>query len=419
MTRGREVVVCGAGIVGLCCAWYLLERGHRVTILERGARDHDCCSLGNAGFISPSHFVPLAAPGIVKKALGWMGDPESPFYVRPRLDPEFIAWGLRFWRSATKERVNRAAPLLRDLNLASRALYQELAKRTDNAFGLQEQGLLMLVRTRHALEEEGALAVRSRELGMPAEVLDAKQIQALEPGIAFDVLGAVRYPLDAHLIPNRLVEVMTKLVEERGAKIEWSTEVTGWRTDRSRVTAAITPGGERGGDEFVLAAGSWTPLLGKELGVKLPMQPGKGYSLTLGSPRALPRHSMILQEARVAVTPMGSSLRVGGTMELAGYDLRIHAPRIRGLTRSLCRYLPTYRPEDFESIPPWCGLRPCTPDGLPYIGRTHRWPNLIVASGHAMMGVSMGPVTGKLVSEIVSDQTPSVDLSGLSAERFA
>jgi len=149
------------------------------------------------------------------------------------------------------------------------------------------------------------------------------------------------------------------------------------------------------------------------------MQPGKGYSLTLDAPRALPRHSMILQEARVAVTPMGSSLRVGGTMELAGYNLEINPPRLRGLTRSLCRYLPTYRPEDFSSVHPWCGLRPCTPDGLPYVGRTRRRPNLIVASGHAMMGVSMAPITGTLVAEIVSDEPPSVDLAGLDPERFA
>jgi len=416
--RGREVVICGAGVVGLCCAYYLLERGHRVTVLERGEPDHDCCSLGNAGFISPSHFVPLAAPGIVRKALGWMGDPESPFYIHPRFDPELIAWGIRFWRASTRARAQAAAPLLRDLNLSSRALYEELAARTDNAFGLKREGLLLLVRSERGLEEERALAARSRGLGMPAEVLDAAGVRALEPEITFDVLGGVRYPLDAHLVPQRLVSVLTKLVEERGGNIVWGAGVVSWRWDRSKVTAAVTPKSEYGGEEFVLTAGSWTPILGRALGLRLPMQPGKGYSLTLDAPRRLPRHSMILQEARVAVTPMGSSLRVGGTMELAGYDLRIHPPRIRGLTRSLARYLPTFRPEDFESVRPWCGLRPCTPDGLPYVGRTHRWPNVIVASGHAMMGVSMAPITGTLVAEIVSDETPSVELSGLSAERF-
>ena len=404
--------------MGLSSAYYLLERGHRVTVVERGAPDHDCCSMGNAGFISPSHFVPLAAPGIARKALSWMGDPESPFYVHPRFDPALISWGVRFWRASSRERALRAGPLLRDLNLASRALYEDLAERTGNEFGLVRKGLLVLVRTERAFEEERALAARSRELGMPAETLDGKELARLEPNVTFDVLGGVRYPLDAHLVPHRLVAAMTRLVTERGGVFRWNTEVRGWKRRNGSVEAAVTEGGDIGGDVFILTGGAWTPVMADYLGVPLPMQPGKGYSLTLDAPRQLPQHSLILQEARVAVTPMGSSLRVGGTMELAGYDLRINSPRIRGLTRSLCTYLPGFRPEDFDSIRPWCGLRPCTPDGLPYIGRTRRWPNVIVASGHAMMGVSMGPITGKLVSEIVSEETPSVGLSGLSAERF-
>jgi len=419
VTRGRRVVVCGAGIVGLCSAHYLLERGHRVTVVERGAPDHDCCSLGNAGFISPSHFLPLASPGMVRKALSWVGDPESPFYVHPRLDPGLISWGIRFWRASSGERARRAAPLLRDLNLASRALFEELAKRTENSFGLAKEGLLLLLRTERGLEEEGLLAARSRELGMPAQVLDAGGARALEPDLSLDVMGGVLYPLDAHLVPQRLVATLTRLVAERGGCFLWGAEVTGWKTSHSTVNAAITTNGEIDGDEFVLTAGSWTPTLARGLGLRLPMQPGKGYSLTLDAPRALPRHSMILQEARVAVTPMGSSLRVGGTMELAGYNLEINPPRLRGLTRSLCRYLPTYRPEDFSSVHPWCGLRPCTPDGLPYVGRTRRLPNLIVASGHAMMGVSMAPITGTLVAEIVAGEPPSVDLAGLDPGRFA
>jgi D-amino-acid dehydrogenase len=253
---------------------------------------------------------------------------------------------------------------------------------------------------------------------MPAEVLDRAGAQALEPSIELDVIGGVRYPLDAHLVPQRLFEVMTELVATRGGRIENGAEIGGWKTAHDRVTAAVTSKGEFPGEEFVLTAGSWTPILARGLGLRLPMQPGKGYSLTLDAPRRLPRHSIILQEARVAVTPMGTSLRVGGTMELAGYDLRINPPRIRGLVRSLHRYLPTYRPEDFDSIRPWCGLRPCTPDGLPYVGRTRRRPNLIVASGHAMMGVSMAPVTGTLVAQIVSGEAPSVDLAGLTADRF-
>jgi D-amino-acid dehydrogenase len=419
VTKGRrDVVICGAGVIGLASAYYLLEAGHRVTILERGSPDHDCCSLGNAGFISPSHFVPLAVPGILRKALGWMWNPESPFYIRPRLDPGLISWGIQFWRASGRERAHRAGPLLRDLNLASRSLFEELSARAGNGFGLAREGLLVLVRTGRGFEEEQKLALRSRELGMPAEVLDAGQVQALEPGLKLDVVGAVRYPLDAHLVPQKLVATLTRLVAERGGTFVWNSEVLDWSIAQSTVKAAVTGKGEIHGEEFVLTAGAWTPILARRLDLRLPMQPGKGYSLTLDAPRSLPKHSLILQEARVAVTPMGTSLRVGGTMELAGYDLRINPPRIRGITRSLSKYLPTFRPDDFALCRPWCGLRPCTPDGLPYIGRTRRWQNVIVASGHAMMGVSLGAVTGKLVSEIVSGIAPSVEISGLSTERF-
>ena len=418
MTRGRHVVVCGAGIIGLATAYYLLERGHRVTIVERGGPEHDCCSLGNAGFISPSHFLPLAAPGVVVKALRWMGDPESPFYVHPRLDPGLMTWGFQFWRASNRTRAHRAGPLLRDLNLASRSLYEDLARRTDNEFGLQCRGLLVLVRSEQGLEEEAALASRSRELGMPSQVLGAEEIAALEPGVTLDVLGGVLYSLDAHLVPQRLVATLTRLVTERGGVFLWNAEVSGWRRRGDALEAAVTGNGDIEGDEFVLAAGAWTPILARKLGLGIPMQPGKGYSVTLGAPLELPQHSLILQEARVAITPMGSSLRVGGTMELAGYDLRINPPRIRGMTRSLSRYLPAFRPEDFASCRPWCGLRPCTPDGLPYVGRTRRWQNLIVAAGHAMMGISMGPITGKLVAEIVSGQAPTVELAALRPDRY-
>ena len=414
----RHVVVCGAGVIGLSSAYYLLERGHRVTIVERGGPDHDCCSLGNAGFISPSHFLPLAAPGIVRKALGWMGDPESPFYVHPRLDPGLLSWGIHFWRASSPARARRAGPLLRDLNLASRSLFEALAERTQNAFGLRREGLLLLLRTERGLEEERALAARSRELGMPAEVLDRGQVQSLEPQVTLDVLGGILYPLDAHLVPSKLVASLTRVVQAGGATLVWETEVLGLRRRGDSVAAAVTSRGEVGGDEFVLAAGSWTPRLGRALGVRLPMQPGKGYSLTLSTPVQIPTRSIILQEARVAITPMGEDLRVAGTMEMAGYDLSINPPRIRGMTRSLSRYLPAFRPEMFAECKPWCGLRPCTPDGLPYLGRLRRATNVVVASGHAMMGVSLGPVTGKLVSEIVSGEPTSIDVQALRPERY-
>jgi D-amino-acid dehydrogenase len=412
------VVVVGGGVIGLSCALSLLERGQRVTILERGGPDHDCCSLGNAGFVSPSHIVPLSAPGIVARALRWMGDPESPFYARPRLDPEFLAWGFRFWRASRPARARRAEPVLADLALRSRERFLSLAERTDNAFSLVQEGLLLLYRTERALEEEARVAARARALGMPAAVLDAKGLAGLEPGLTLHAVGGVHYPLDAHLVPERFHATLTRLVEQSGGAFAWNSELLGFLADGRRVRAARTARGNVDGDEFVLAAGSWTPRLLRPLGVKLPLQPGKGYSLTLEAPPELPRRSLILAEARVAITPMGSALRVGGTMELAGYDLRINPPRIRGILHSLERYLPAFRSGDFAGVRPWAGLRPCSPDGLPYVGRVDGFENLAVAAGHAMMGLSLAPVTGELIGQLLTGEPP-VGIAALRPDRYA
>jgi D-amino-acid dehydrogenase len=415
-----RVVIVGAGVIGLSCAHYLLERGRPVTVLERGGPDRDCCSLGNAGFISPSHILPLAAPGVVGQALRWMPNPESPIYVRPRLDARFFAWGLRFWRAADDaKRAHRAGPLLRDLNLQSRALYQELADATGNEFEMAREGLLMLFRSPEGLEREAGHAAYARELGMPVEILDAKQTAAREPGLTLDVHGGVYYPLDAHVTPQRFVAALARKVVERGGSIAWEREARGWKGEGSRLRAAVTADGEIEGEEFVLAAGAWTGRVARRLGLRLPLEPGKGYSLTLDAPRERPRGALLLEEARVAVTPMGSTLRVGGTMELAGFDPRVHPPRVRGILRSLTRYLPAFRLEDFAPVRPWFGYRPLSPDGLPYVGRTGKFENLSVATGHAMMGLSMGPITGKLIAEVICGERPSVDLELLRPDRYA
>lgn len=419
MGNVRHVVVIGGGVIGLSCALSLLERGHRVTLVEKGGPGHDCCSLGNAGFISPSHIVPLSAPGIVARALRWMGDPESPFYVRPRLDPALLAWGLRFWRASRPPRARKAEPVLAALALLSRERFVSLAERTHDEFSLTREGLLILFRTAGALEHEAAVADRARALGMPAAVLDSKGLAALEPGLTLDAIGGVHYPLDAHVIPERFHATLSRLVADLGGAFTWDSETRGFRTEGSRVRAAVVGGGEIEGDEFVVAAGAWTPLVLRPLKVRLPLQPGKGYSLTLEAPRERPRRSLILAEARVAITPMGTTLRVGGTMELTGYDLGITPPRIRGILGSLRRYLPAFTPGDFDGVEPWAGLRPCSPDGLPYVGRLRRFENLSVAAGHAMMGLSLAPVTGELIAQILAGERPSVDPAPLDPDRYA
>ncbi len=418
MSRAKHILVVGGGVIGLCTAYYAMKRGHRVTILERGNPEHDSCSLGNAGMVVPSHFVPLAAPGAVALGLKWMWNPASPFYIKPRLDWDLLSWGWKFFRAANARHVAQAAPLLRDLSLASRSEFAELARLYDNEFGFVEKGLLMFCKTEHALEEEGRTAVAARRLGIPAEVITASDAARLDPGVRYDVAGAVYFPKDCHLNPKRFVAALQKQLDAAGVEFRFSTSVTGWRSAGDAVHSVRTDHGDLSADEYVLAGGSWTPGVARELGLKLPMQAGKGYSLTLTQPRQLPSLCSIFSEARVAVTPMNGTLRFGGTLEIAGLDETINLVRVQGIIDAVPRYFPDFRPEDFQHIPVWHGLRPCTPDGLPYVGRVPRFRNFSVASGHAMMGLSLAPITGRLMAELLSDEKPSIDLTLLRPERY-
>jgi D-amino-acid dehydrogenase len=412
----KHIAIIGGGVIGLSVALECARRGHRVSVIERAPARRGA-SLGNAGMIVPSHFIPLATPGMIALGLKWMWNPESPFYVQPRLSWDLLTWGIRFWRASTRARVQRAAPLLRDLHLASREAYARFAE--EEEFGLVKRGLLMLCKTSKALEEETHTAARARELGVPAEVLDARQTAALDPATTMDIAGAVYFERDCHLEPARCVAALERRLRAAGVELIYGADVTGWRREGRRLTAACTTQGEIAAEEFVLAGGAWSPALAAGLGLRLPMQAGKGYSVTLPQPIEQPRLCSILAEARVAVTPMGEALRFGGTMEIAGLNERINPRRVAGILRAVPQYFPNFRPDHFEGLQPWCGLRPCSPDGLPYLGRTKAAPNLIVATGHAMMGLSLAPVTGEMVGSILDGEKPRFDLTLLKVDRYA
>ncbi len=370
--------------------------------------------------VVPSHFIPLAAPGMVALGLKWMWNSASPFYIKPRPSWDLIDWAIKFWRAATPEHVRRAAPLLRDLCLSSRACFEEFASLPDVDFGLVKRGLLLLCKEQATLEEEARTADQSRALGIPAEILDAKQTAALDPGARLDVAGAVYFPMDCHLTPDSFMAALQLHVENLGGEFVWDSEALDWKIENHRHVRAvkISSGNEIEADEFILCGGSWSPLLARKIGLNLPIQAGKGYSLTLPSPRQLPQICSILTEARVAVTPLAGALRVGGTMEMAGLNEDINPVRVRGIVDSFCRYFPEFRREDFDGLQPWRGLRPCSPDGLPYVGRTAKFENLSLATGHAMLGLSLGPATGKLMAEILSGEKPSLDIALLSPDRY-
>lgn len=406
-------------MIGLSTAYYCARRGFDVTVVERRGPERDGTSYGNAGMIVPSHFVPLAAPGMVALGLKWMWNPASPFYIKPRFNADLIDWGMKFWRAANAKQVARAAPLLRDLALASRASYEELSKELEQDFGLVKKGLLMLCQSAQGLHEESLTVEKARALGIPAEVLDARQTAALDPAARMDIAGSVYFPKDCHFSPGEFMSALQAQLTKLGVRFLWRTDASGFRRENRRIRAATFGlGGEIEADEFLICGGAWSPEITRDLGLKIPMQAGKGYSLTLPRPRQLPQLCTILTEARVAVTPMGNTLRVGGTMEITGMNDAINPVRVRGIVDSFCRYYPEFTPADFEGIQPWRGWRPCSPDGLPYLGRTEKFQNLSLATGHAMMGMSLAPITGKLIARLLSGEKPELDLTLLSPDRY-
>jgi D-amino-acid dehydrogenase len=403
----KHILIVGGGVIGLCTAYYAAERGHRVTVCDRGSESDLGCSYGNAGMITPSHFVPLAAPGAIRLALKWMWNPESPFYMRPRFDRDLIEWAWKFFRSATVKHVMQSSPLLLHLNLASRDCFVKLAREWGDDFVLEQKGIVMVCNTDEGLEHEIATANVARQLGLPVEILNPKEIAAMEPGLRMTVAGGIYFPKDAYLAPWRFMSALKKRVP-----VEWNTSVQ-LRADGNRVVSDINA------DEYVICGGAWSSSIARDLQIHLPMQAGKGYSLTLENPKKKPAHAMILSEARVAVTPMGEALRFGGTMEITGTDLSINPARVRGIVKSVPKYLPEFSADDFRDVKPWAGLRPCSPDGLPYIGRFSRYSNLSVATGHAMMGFSLGPITGKLMCEVLAGESTSISIGQLSPDRFS
>ncbi len=389
-------LIAGGGVIGLCTAYYLSEAGVEVMVLDRDPSRRESCSDQNAGMVVPSHFIPLAAPGVVTQGLKWMLDRKSPFYLRPRLDPELWTWCWHFLRHANARHVANTQELLRDLSLESRAEFERLADFLK--FSLVQRGLVMLCRTREGLAEESVVAEQANALGIQAEICSPERLRELDPAIQMDVAGGVWFPQDCHLDPCEFLEALRKGIRDNGGTIQ-TGELRDFQIRDGRAQAMTTQDHEAlHADHFVIAGGVWSPALARKLGLSLPMQGGKGYSFTLTEPAELPMLCSLLKEARVAVTPMGRQLRVAGTMEICGQDLSVDPVRAQGIIESFCEFFPAFRVDHFEGLRPWSGLRPCTPDGLPYLGRVPGLENVTVATGHAMLGLSLGPITGKTIA---------------------
>ncbi|MCC7504542.1 MAG: FAD-dependent oxidoreductase [Saprospiraceae bacterium] len=433
-----KATIIGGGIIGLSSAWYLNEAGWQVTVLERGDL-RDNCSFGNMGYLSPSHFVPLAAPGMVEKGMAWMFSTKSPFYVRPSLSPDLIRWGWRFMRSCTAAHVQKSARPLVDLLMLSKQLFAEWAASGEMDVQLEQKGCIMFYKTERLEHEETENARAAEQLGLQVEVLDREAARALEPDLQPDVRGGVWFKDDAHLYPNALMQQLPALLEKRGVRIVRQAEVSGFDKKNGKISAVRYQSAEGATQEevadqdlVVLAAGSWSPQIAKMAGESMLLMPGKGYSTTLDRPVKTLRHPCILLEAKVALTPWAGRLRIGSTMEIGAVNDRILFPRVKGLLEAVPRYLPGYQDDPgFRKLTDWAdlksnlrekiwfGFRPVSADGMPYIGFAQKTPNLMIATGHAMLGLSLGAGTGKVVAEMASGKATSIPMEAFDPGRFA
>lgn len=408
-----DVIVIGGGIIGVCTAYFLAEKGVNLILLER---DEICsgASYGNAGLIVPSHSVPLSTPGVVEKGLKWLLNPESPLYIPFRLDLELISWLWRFWRFCTEEHVRHSLPILVPMQQESLILFEQFAS-GGLEFGFQRKGTITVFNTQEAFEEGIQEAELLKGYGIESQVLFGEKVREREPLLRESVVGGIYFPGDAHLDPAQFVLALAKEVERKGVKVLTQTEVVELRAVGNRIESVATAKGQFKADTIVLAAGAWSSNLARNLGIKIPIQPAKGYSITFYEPNLSPSTPLMLSEVRVAVTPLNGRLRFGGTLELAGLDLSINQKRVEAIRRGASQYLPQIEAKREEV---WRGLRPCTPDSLPIIGRSRKFNNLVIASGHGILGVSLGPITGKLVAQLVCGEPLNFDIQPLSPDRF-
>jgi D-amino-acid dehydrogenase len=414
-----KCTVIGGGIIGLSSAYFLQESGWDVTIIDKGDLSNNC-SYGNAGYVCPSHFVPMATPGIIKQGLKWMLNAQSPFYVKPRLSMDLIDWGLKFIRSANAAHVERSAVPLRDIAVLSKGWYETWLRQPEFDFAYEQKGLLDLFQSEANAIHAHHTVEKALELGLDAEYLNAEQVRAMEPQTKLNIRGAVYFKCDAHLYPNKLMHnLLSYLKSKSNVTFVPGQEVEGIEKEGGKIKRVRTRQGVYETDMLVIATGSWSREMAALVDVKLPMAAGRGYSITYEDAPYKLNHPAILMEGRVAITPMdGNKIRFGGTMEITSLNAPPDMNRVKGILRSVKNFLPEY---DIP-LPPkeqvWFGYRPCSADGLPYIGRLKRIDNCILATGHSMLGLSLGAGTGKLVSELANEQVLSMDISPFAPERF-
>lgn len=414
-----EIVIIGGGIVGLSSAYFLQAAGHQVRIIDQTDITNNC-SYGNAGYICPSHFTPLATPGIVQQGIKWMLHSESPFYIQPRFSKSLFQWGWHFMRSATSQKVAAAAIPLRDFGLFSEKLYQDWVKLPQFDFAYEHKGLLEIFQTDKVGEHAQELVDKANALGLAGtKLLSQSELFAMEPAHQINAKGAIYFECDGHLYPPKLMQQLIADLKNKGVQFSLNETVIGFEKHNGQITSVLTKENKYKAASVVMATGSWSRELAASLAINIPLVPGRGYSITLEDSPCRTNHPIVFVEGRVAITPMDTNkMRFGGTMEITSTNTPPKINRVRGILNTVKNYFPAFDIPlpAIEDI--WYGYRPCSADGLPYLGRTKKWSNLIIATGHAMVGLSLGAGTGKIVAEIIAEQNPSIDIQLYQPERF-
>lgn len=416
MNKKNDILVIGGGIIGMSCAYELSQQGAQVTLIDKGEVGYGC-SYGNAGWVTPCFAMPLPMPGMLLKSIGWLMDPDSPLYIKPSADPMLFKWLFRFLRSMNQPLMLQSIKSLVEISQYSVDAYSKLNEKFPNSIGFDQKGLLMVSQTDAGLAaaEEERLLVEPH--GVPGTFLTADEVRKLEPAIVGQIKGGVYFPKEAHLEPLSTVKTLAKAAEQNGVRILPNTEVYEFVTENNKIKEVHTTRGIFKADKVMLATGSWSPGLAKKLQLNVPVLGGKGYALILKTLENQPKIPLMLVERKIAVTPRANSIRLAGTLELVNpNDYSITPRRVNAILNGSKLFLNV--PEKPEVQELWRGLRPCTPDGVPVIGYSSKFDNLLISAGHQMLGIQSGPGSAKLASDLLLETTPLFDPYPFRANRF-
>ena len=414
---GGRIIVIGAGHIGIACAHYLHRDGHDVTVIDRGSVG-GACSHANCGFLVPSHVLPLTEPGAIRTGLKSLFQPRAAFRVIPQLRPALYRWMFEFGRRCTHRQMLKAASVLNELLQASMVEYEQLFSDASMQCEWHNDGMLFVFHSEKALEKFGRTdTLLAGEFGLSARRIDGSELPDFEPALLGGLAGAYYYEGDGHLRPDKLNAAWSQRLQDDGVVFIEDCSVDSVRTTRDQISSLQTSRGPMQADRYVFATGAWSGEFGAALGCNIPVEPGKGYSVTMSQPEIMPGHPMLMPEKHIGISPFDSSYRIASMMEFAGFDDSIPRSRIEQLKNSARPYLKT--PEGAVEEDTWYGWRPMTWDSLPILGRVPRLPNALLATGHNMLGLSLAPMTGKAIADLVAERPSDLPLTALSPARFS